>query len=175
MRRLYTIGYEGATIADFIETLVSAGVRTLADVRDITVSRKKGFSKNALRTLLAEAGINYIHFRQLGDPKPGRIAARLGDMAAFKIIYSEHIALPAAELALRELAAVARKNLTCLMCYEREPQDCHRRIIANHLDFYNLDSFDLFVDKRDLYGGFPEKLRSDRSRESITTTQQQPL
>jgi hypothetical protein len=48
------------------------------------LSRKKGFSKTALRERLEAEGIAYFHFVELGDPKPGRDAARAGRFAEFK-------------------------------------------------------------------------------------------
>jgi hypothetical protein len=48
-KTLYTIGYEGADVDRFLATLADAGVATVADVRAVALSRKKGFSKNQLR------------------------------------------------------------------------------------------------------------------------------
>jgi uncharacterized protein (DUF488 family) len=175
MKSIYTIGYEGSNIFDFISTLKSAGVHTLADVRQVTVSRKKGFSKNGLRELLAENQIAYVHFKELGDPKPGREAARRGDFTDFRRIYGEHISGAAAQSALEDLAKVASKNLTCMMCYERDPRECHRTIVANHLTEYGLCSFDLFVDKREKYEQHPEKLPSHRFGQSIAATEHRLL
>ena len=75
MSVVYTIGYEGTDIDRFVATLKAVGVRRLADVRALPLSRKKGFSKNKLAERLQTEGIDYLPFRQLGDPKPGRDAA----------------------------------------------------------------------------------------------------
>ena len=50
MNMVFTIGYEGTDIERFIATLKIVDVKVLADVRAVALSRKKGFSKNALRT-----------------------------------------------------------------------------------------------------------------------------
>lgn len=68
MKSLMTIGYEGSTIDDFVATLEVARVRVLVDVRAVTVSRKKGFSKNGLAARLEKHGIRYVHAKDLGDP-----------------------------------------------------------------------------------------------------------
>lgn len=167
----FTIGYEASDISDFIRTLKAAGVETLADVRDVTVSRKKGFSKNILRERLAENGIAYTHFRSLGDPKPGREAARRGEFELFRKIYGEHVNKPESQEAIKQLAEIAKQKLTCLMCYERDPKECHRTIVANHLADYGLISFELFVDKRDKYEQHPEKLPSHSSCKSASSPQ----
>jgi len=67
--RIFTIGYEGADADRFLATLKQEGVATLADVRAVALSRKRGFSKSALRDALAGQGIGYEHFISLGTPK----------------------------------------------------------------------------------------------------------
>ena len=54
---IYTIGYEGASVPDFIAALRWAGIALVLDIRAAPVSRKKGFSKSPLAQHLAEAGI----------------------------------------------------------------------------------------------------------------------
>jgi uncharacterized protein (DUF488 family) len=56
---LLTIGYEGRTIEEFVGELLAGSVETLIDVRELPLSRKRGFSKRALSTELAAAGIEY--------------------------------------------------------------------------------------------------------------------
>jgi uncharacterized protein (DUF488 family) len=87
VKKLFTIGYERAAISDLIATLREVGVGALIDVRDLPVSRKRGFSKRALGQRLEEVGIRYIHLRDLGGPKPGREAARRGDFEQFERIF----------------------------------------------------------------------------------------
>src|SRR5215210_5060423 len=105
--RLYTIGYEGADVDRFLTTLKDAGVATLADVRAVALSRKRGYSKNVLRTALEANDITYRHFIQLGTPKSGRDAARAGDSERMRRIYChEVLTSEPAQAALEELAAL---------------------------------------------------------------------
>ncbi|MCO6177139.1 DUF488 family protein [Ciceribacter sp. RN22] len=175
MPNLMTIGYEGSTIDDFVRTLEVAGVQVLVDVRAVTVSRKKGFSKNRLAARLEAHGIRYVHAKDLGDPKPGREAARAGDFDTFKKIFGEHLATDSAQRAVHDVASIAKEKMTCLMCYERDPTTCHRQIVANQLKDYDLVSFDLFVDKKDRYERHPEKLPSHNSGQSASTTEHRPF
>jgi uncharacterized protein (DUF488 family) len=131
--KLMTIGYEGAAIDDFIETLKSANILSLIDVRELPLSRKKGFSKRALRKALEDAGIIYLHVRQLGDPKPGRVAARSGDMDEFRRIFAHHMQQHATREALQELVPLVSDGGACLLCFERCHSDCHRSIVADEL------------------------------------------
>lgn len=131
--KLMTIGYEGAGIDDFIRTLKSAHVQSLVDVRELPLSRKKGFSKRALRDALEIAGITYIHVRQLGDPKPGRVAARSGNMIEFGRIFNNHMRQDSTREALLDLIPIVISGGACLLCFERCHSDCHRSIVANEL------------------------------------------
>jgi uncharacterized protein (DUF488 family) len=94
------------------------------------LSRKRGFSKRALREALRKVGIEYEHLPALGDPKPGRDAARRGDVAAFSRIFDSHLAEPTASAALDIAAAWAGEVASCLVCYERDASNCHRGIVA---------------------------------------------
>ncbi|WP_235600841.1 MULTISPECIES: DUF488 domain-containing protein [unclassified Sphingobium] len=102
-------------------------------MRQLPQSRRPGFSKRVLSEALQEAGIGYQHVRQLGDPKPGRDAARRGDMAAFRSIFGAHLASKESQMAIREAAAVSQQETVALMCYERAPKDCHRSIVAERI------------------------------------------
>lgn len=133
MTRVSTIGYEGADISAFLSTLSEAGVRTVADIRDVPVSRKKGFSKNKLAAALEEVGIGYVHLKQLGDPKEGREAMRRGDREHFLRVFHAHIDRSEAQDALDQLAFEVSSSETVLLCYERDPKDCHRTIVASML------------------------------------------
>lgn len=146
MSIIYTIGYEGTDIDRFLETLKHVGIRRLADVRAVALSRKKGFSKKALAARLAEEGIEYLHFVALGDPKPGRDAARSGLYHKFRAIYGAHLDSPIAQAALGELRNAVSELATCLLCFEREPSLCHRSIVASELSQSGMRVFDLFGD-----------------------------
>jgi uncharacterized protein (DUF488 family) len=148
---VYTIGYEGTDIKGFVATLIAAKVTVLADVRALAISRKKGFSKNRLREALENVGIEYRHFVELGDPKNGRTAARAGKFDLFRKIYSAHLKTSDAQLALTNLSSLAENSVTCLMCFERDPNVCHRNIIADELKNCGILIFHLFGDSPSRY------------------------
>jgi len=126
-----TIGYEGASLDDFIATLRAAKIRTLVDVRELAISRRRGFAKNALSVALADADIAYVHLKGLGDPKEGRLAARAKDYGGFLRIYTKHMKTRVALDDLEKAVGLCRKGGVCLMCYERDPNECHRRLVAD--------------------------------------------
>lgn len=127
---IFTIGYEGATLDAFIETIRSNGVETLVDVRAVAISRRRGFSKTALSTRVREEGLEYVHLRDLGDPKPGREAARAGRWREFESIYGAHLRTVGAQIAITTLVGLAKVSSVALLCYEADAAGCHRTMIA---------------------------------------------
>ena len=92
--RIFTIGYEGATVGEFIAALQSAGIERVLDVRALPLSRRPGFSKSSLRASLEQSGIEYIHLKALGTPSEGRTAARAGRHADMARIYAGQLDCP---------------------------------------------------------------------------------
>lgn len=132
LKGLFTIGYEGADLADFIAALTQAGVTTLLDVRELPLSRKKGFSKRALGEAMLAAGIAYRHERDLGSPKT--IRQRLhsdGDYEQFFESFSTY--LRQQRPLLKKLAG-SLDGKVALMCFERDPATCHRSVVARQLE-----------------------------------------
>lgn len=126
---IWTIGYEQATLDAVIGALKGAGVEVLADVRALPLSRRPGFSKTALAGALAQAGIQYVHFKALGTPADGRAAARAHDHPALERIYAGQLELPEAMAAGAQLHALASEKRVALLCYERAAHECHRTLL----------------------------------------------
>ena len=126
---IYTIGYEGATQAEVIAALERAGVRRVIDVRQLPLSRRPGFSKSSLAASLAERGIDYVHLRALGTPKPGRDAAKKGDRATLEAVYTGQLELPEAQAEAARMRALAAEMPSALLCFERDPCVCHRTLL----------------------------------------------
>jgi uncharacterized protein (DUF488 family) len=146
LREIFTIGYEGANPDLFLTALKDAGVGVVADVRAVALSRKRGFSKGALRESLEANGLGYRHFIALGTPKAGREAARAGDSATMRRIYCDEVlGSEPARQALEDLAALAQDRPVCLLCFERDPACCHRRLLAERLAPRGFSVVDLFV------------------------------
>ena len=127
--RIFTIGYEGATVAEFLAALQKAGVERVIDIRAVPNSRRPGFSKTPLRNALAEAGIDYVHLRALGTPADGRAAARAGRKDELKRIYAGQLELPEAIAETGKMLDLSREKPSALLCYERDPAACHRTLL----------------------------------------------
>ena len=129
--RIFTIGYEGATVGEFLGALEKAGVKRLIDVRAVPNSRRPGFSKTPLRNALAEAGIDYVHLRALGTPADGRAAARAGRHEDLERIYAGQLELPEAIAEGAQMLDLAHDRPSAVLCYERDPAVCHRTLLLD--------------------------------------------
>jgi uncharacterized protein (DUF488 family) len=127
--RIFTIGYEQATLADLIAALAGAGVSRVIDVRALPLSRRPGFSKTALSGALRAVEIDYRHLRALGTPPPGREAARKGRHDDLVRIYAGQLQLPEALAQAAEMRSLAADRPSALLCYERAPEGCHRSLL----------------------------------------------
>ncbi|MET3666751.1 DUF488 domain-containing protein [Caulobacter sp. 1776] len=133
MNKLATIGYETDTQGGMIGRLKAAEVELVVDVRAVASSRKAGFSKTLLGNSLKAEGIDYLHLRPLGTPKAGRDAARAGRTDEMRRIFNAHLEEPEAQLALAQATALAKDKRIALLCYEDDPNCCHRQIVADRI------------------------------------------
>lgn len=146
MNKLYTIGYEGADLADFLATLKRFKTNVLLDIRELPISRRKGFSKTALKEALAEVGIDYRHEKLLGSPKAVRHQLREDwNYKRFFRDYGKHLSR---QMALLEQLAQEVKGNVALMCYEKDHTTCHRDSVVNELaNLLDIDPLHLNVEK----------------------------
>ena len=129
-----TIGYEGTTVPAFLDALRAGKVELVVDVRAVASSRRPGFAKTKLSANVEEAGMGYLHLRDLGTPADGRAAARAGRHAEMHRIFLAHLATDAAQDQLSDLADIVRGGRrVCLLCYEADPAHCHRSLVARAL------------------------------------------
>lgn len=149
---LFTIGYEGTTLDNFVRTLVAHNVKVLIDVRAVPLSRKPGFSKNKLAGRLAQDDITYIGLKGLGTPPDGRAAARKGQKSELERIFGAHLRTMEAVRDLQEAVKIAQSNRACLLCYEHSPRCCHRLLVAEAMgevypqEIIHLNPTDLSLD-----------------------------
>ncbi len=125
---LLSVGYEGRSLSDVVDLLVEHDVDVLVDVRLNAISRKPGLSKTALSDALATAGIEYLHERELGNPKDNRDGFRRGLKAA-RDRYQRSLS-NGGQSAFSDTLALARTQRVALFCFERSHAACHRSCIA---------------------------------------------
>lgn len=130
MERIFTIGYEGSSLEDFIATLQLLKIDKLIDIREFAISRRKGFSKSALCEALAAKKIQYQHEKNLGSPK--LIRHRLREDNDYSRYFSDFEDYMETQIdVLRSL--LSSSGTIVLMCYERDFKICHRSVVANKL------------------------------------------
>ncbi|QYE36106.1 DUF488 domain-containing protein [Polymorphobacter sp. PAMC 29334] len=141
MTEIYTIGYEGSSLADFLLTLKAADIQRVVDVRELPQSRRPGFSKKALSEALESRNISYEHRKKLGDPKAGRDAARAGRHHEFRQIFAAHMETLAAKDELMDLSVTLSTERCVLLCYERDYRLCHSKLLCD--DLQKLGAFEI--------------------------------
>ncbi|MFL5901442.1 MAG: DUF488 family protein [Solirubrobacterales bacterium] len=128
-----SIGYENyRSVEDFARILANSGVEQLVDVRELPISRRRGFAKSALAAALAEQSVEYIHLRSMGNPKEFRDLYKSGKVAEGRAGY-EHLLTHERTDELRELATTIQEKRSALMCVEAEENVCHRQVIFEAL------------------------------------------
>jgi uncharacterized protein (DUF488 family) len=146
MAEIATIGVYGFDRDSFLAALTRAGVDLLLDVRQrrgVRGSEYAWANAQRLQAALAEAGIDYTHLRELAPTTELRQLqyredARLGEGKRSRTVlapdytrlYKEQILDPA------DLEPVVRwigRRSAVLLCVERDPEACHRSLIAARL------------------------------------------
>lgn len=127
--RIYSVGYEGLTLDALVDQLAGARVTVLVDVRLNPISRKPGFSRRRLSEALEEAGIEYIHEKELGNPPDNRDSFRVGDGEAGRSRMRSILDNGAGE-ALDRVVELASTQRIAVLCVERDAHRCHRDVIT---------------------------------------------
>jgi len=128
---VFTVGYEKRDIENFIKLLKVNDIKLLVDIRANGFSRKAGFSSKILEKNLALEGIDYLAMEELGAPKPLRNDLKEKGYTWFFKKYGEYIDGKKSEL--DKLEKIVKYTHSCLMCFELNPNECHRSIVSNKL------------------------------------------
>jgi uncharacterized protein (DUF488 family) len=128
-----SVGYEGCEVGEFVRDLAARQVTVLADVRLNAVSRRRGFSKTALRTALAEEGIGYVHLRGLGNPRDNRESFSAPDPEPGRARFRSRLSLPEVKADLEQLRELAASTMVAVLCVERDHRRCHRGVVIDAL------------------------------------------
>jgi len=131
---IFSAGYEGKSLDEYLLTLFRSSVSVLVDVRKNAFSRKYGFSKSTLSSACAKLGIEYKHVPALGIESASR--RNLDSQAEYDALFDEYrrtvLELRNAELdSLAEM--VNNGSRIALICYEANPAQCHRTLVAELL------------------------------------------
>jgi uncharacterized protein (DUF488 family) len=139
---LFTVGYEGREINEFVNYLKQFNVSRLIDVRELPLSRKAGFSKSSLKKRLEDENIQYVHLKSLGSPS--LIRNKLKSDQDYDYFFKEYTEYLSGKLnALEELYDYVSDGINCIMCFERSPKKCHRTVIVEKVQVHNGNQFEV--------------------------------
>lgn len=130
---IYTIGYEGLSIDEFLMKMIKEKIQRLIDVRNNPWSMKFGFSKQNLEVFCDKLGINYSNIPSLGISRSSR--KNLNGEDAYENLfkmYGSHLEKRIEDL--QRLKTISKKQRIALMCFEKDPNYCHRSILAKELE-----------------------------------------
>lgn len=142
--RLMTCGYEGTKPSQFFSTLLNNEVETIVDLRELPLSRKPGFSKSALATSAPRYDLRYVHIPALGCPREIRHAYREDDnWSRYTRRFLAY--LKTQDQAMDALAELIERERCCLLCFEADPNYCHRSYVADALRLTTRDGAKLSI------------------------------
>ena len=122
--RIYSVGYEGLTVAGLVERLQQNRIEELVDVRANPFSRRPGFSKKRLAESLAAAGITYRH-----EPLLGNAFRDVDDFATAMDLMRAHLGQGEPAEAVARLVALAADRRIAVLCLESDQRRCHRQVV----------------------------------------------
>lgn len=128
---LFTIGYEGISLEEYLNRLIKNGVKVLVDVRNNPLSMKFGFSKTQLKNFCASLDIEYLHIPQVGIQSEQR--QELNSQADYdKLfdIYKKSNLKKTTSYQEQILALLKQKKRIALTCFEANICQCHRKHLA---------------------------------------------
>lgn len=136
---ILTIGYEGRSLENYLNTLIQQNVKVLCDVRKNPLSRKYGFAKKTLQNACESVNIKYIHLPELGIKSEKRKHLNTQDDYDSLFVDYEKEILPNQEKEINFIHSLIKTyGRVALTCYEALPKQCHRTRVANAVHFLDL-------------------------------------
>jgi uncharacterized protein (DUF488 family) len=124
---LYIAGYQGRELDAFVRLMTRHEITQVIDVRERPSSRRPGFAKSPLAAALESAGIRYVHVREAGNP----FRHEGLESKAILAKYARHI--DAHPEIVNQVATLARERPSALLCFEHDPSECHRSVLADRV------------------------------------------
>jgi len=130
---LFTIGYEGISLEEYINQLLRRNILLLCDVRMNPISRKFGFSKGILSELLPKFGIEYLHIPELGIISSSR--KELHTASGYQRLFASYAngLNKKKKFLFMVTDALVKFKRIALTCFEQQPLFCHRHCISDYL------------------------------------------
>jgi len=129
---LFTIGYEGISLEEYLNRLIKNGIKVLVDVRRNPISMKFGFSKSQLRNYCESIGISYAHFPVFGIQSYQR--QELNTQKDYDNLFADYCKNTLTKTKKEQeciLNLLKTHKQIALTCFEANIDQCHRKHLAN--------------------------------------------
>lgn len=139
---LFTIGYEGLSLEEYLNKLLINNVKVLCDVRKNPLSMKYGFSKNQLKNACSGVGIEYVHIPELGIESNYR--QNLNSQKDYDMLFEKYrnTTLESSKVFLDKIENLIQlKKRIAMTCFEANQNQCHRKQVADKLLELNIGQF----------------------------------
>ncbi|MBS0623302.1 MAG: DUF488 domain-containing protein [Verrucomicrobia bacterium] len=141
---LYTIGYEGISLEEYLVRLLKNDVKVLVDVRNNPLSMKYGFSKSQLKKYCASLGIGYVHIPEVGIQSDQRQELNTqSDYDKLFAVYRKNNLSKTSSYQNEILKLLKQHKRIALTCFEANICQCHRKHLAEAIE--NLPDFNYEV------------------------------
>ncbi|UBZ05918.1 DUF488 family protein [Salegentibacter mishustinae] len=137
-KALFTIGYEGISLENYLNRLVKNNVSLLIDVRKNPLSMKFGFSKTLLKRYCENLGVKYLHIPEVGIDSSQR--QKLETQADYDSLFEKYKDTTLKETLENQniiIKLVNEHKRVALTCFEADICQCHRLPLAESI--INLD------------------------------------
>ena len=142
--QIFTIGYEGISIDEFINQMIRNNIQILVDVRANPRSMKYGFNGNRLQNIIENQGMQYLSIPSLGIKSENR--QDLNSFEDYQKLFAdfETNQMPQVENELEELKKLLKeRKRIALMCFEKDINYCHREVVSRHLHHHCNQEYEL--------------------------------
>jgi uncharacterized protein (DUF488 family) len=132
---LFTIGYEGISLEEYLVRLLKNDVKVLVDVRNNPLSMKYGFSKSQLKKYCASLGIDYVHIPEVGIQSDQRQELNTqSDYDKLFAVYRKNNLSKTTTSQNEILKLLKQHKRIALTCFEANICQCHRKHLAEAIE-----------------------------------------
>lgn len=132
---LFTIGYEGISLEEYLVRLLKKDVKVLVDVRNNPLSMKYGFSKSQLKRYCESLGIKYVHIPEVGIQSEQRQELNTqADYDKLFALYRKNNLTKTVDSQTQILNLLKENKRIALTCFEANICQCHRKHLAEAIE-----------------------------------------
>jgi uncharacterized protein (DUF488 family) len=132
---LFTIGYEGISLEEYLNRLIRNNVKVLVDVRNNPMSMKYGFNKSQLKRFCENLGLQYVHLPEVGIQAEQRQQLnKQSDYDKLFEVYRKNNLSKTINTQTEILHLLEKHKRIALTCFEANICQCHRKHLAEAIE-----------------------------------------